>query len=437
MPTTPPGSTPEAIAVCMGGVDERSPDGSRLSSRETSMINAVFLGLAIFAAVYWLVAFASVVLSRCPRPSTPEIAPPVTILKPLRGNDGQLYQNLRSFCIQDYRCFEIVFGVRHLHDPAVAVVERLRREFPGLELKLVADSRTIGTNLKVSNLANLVRHAKHDTLIVADSDMRVGPGYVRAVTWPLEDRRVGLVTCLYRGVPTSGLASQLGAMFINEWFLPAALIGTHLERLRHAFGATIAFRRDTLGSIGGFEAIADQLADDYMLGWLVSGRGLRVVLVPYVVENVVTERNLRTLFLHELRWARTFRTLRPLAYFCSLLTYGIPLSVLWLAASKGSGPACIALALHTALRAIGRLVLYRSLGQPLPWSATWLVPVRDVGSFLVGVLSFLGRTVRWNDEAFRVHRGGRLERLVETGNQRRHARSTETPPAASRWEESA
>ena len=401
------------------------------------MIDFVFLGLVIFAAVYWLAAFASVVLYRRRRPSTSDVAPPVTILKPLRGNDGQLYENLRSFCLQDYRSFEIVFGVRHLHDPAVAVVERLGHEFPGLELKLVADSRTIGTNLKVSNLANLVRHAKHDTLIVADSDMRVGPGYIRAVVGPFEDHRVGLVTCLYRGVASYGVASQLGAMFINEWFLPAALVGTHVERLRHAFGATIACRRDTLRSIGGFEAVADQLADDYMLGWLVSGRGLRVVLVPYVVENVVTERNLLTLFLHELRWARTFRTLRPVAYFCSLFTYGIPLSILWLAASRGSRPACIALALHVGLRVVGRLVLYRSLGQPPPWSDTWLVPVRDVGSFVVGILSFLGRTVRWDGEQFCVRRDGRLERRVETGNRQHLSGSAELPPPASEWEESA
>jgi len=404
---------------------------------KASMVDFAFLGLVILAAVYWLAAFASVVRYRRRRPSASDVASPVTILKPLRGDDGQLYENLRSFCLQDYRSFEILFGVRHLHDPAVAVVERLSHEFPGLELKLVADSRTIGTNLKVSNLANLVRHAKHDTLIVADSDMRVGPGYVRSVVGPLEDRRVGLVTCLYRGVAPYGVASHLGAMFINEWFLPAALVGTYVEPLRHAFGATIAFRRDTLGSIGGFEAVADQLADDYMLGWLVSERGLRVVLVPYVVENVVTERNLQTLILHELRWARTFRTLRPVAYFCSLFTYGIPLSVLWLAASTGSGAAGIALGVHIGLRAVGRLVLYRSLGQPLPWFDTWLVPVRDVVSFVVGSLSFLGRTVRWNDEAFRVRRGGRLERRVETGDQRSRAGSAEAPPTASQWEESA
>src|SRR3989475_3873584 len=401
------------------------------------MIDYVFCGLVVLSAAYWLAALVAVARYRQARPSAPDLASPVTILKPLRGDDGELYENLRSFCLQDYENFEIVFGVRHLHDPAVAVVERLKREFPALELKLAAESRTIGTNLKVSNLANLVRHAKHDTLIVADSDMRVGPGYIRAVVGPLEDRRVGLVTCLYRGVAPRGVASRLGAMFINEWFLPAALVGTHLERLRHAFGATIACRRDTLGSIGGFEAVADHLADDYMLGWLVSGRGLRVVLVPYVVENLVTERTLLTLFLHELRWARTFRTLRPVAYFCSLFTYGIPLSLLWLAASRGSRPACIAMALHVGLRVVGRLVLYRSLGQPLPWSDTWLVPARDVVSFVVGILSFLGRTVRWNDERFRVRRDGRLERRVATGYRQRLAGSAEAPPPASKWEESA
>src|SRR5882672_8365297 len=408
-----------------------------MSSRETSVIDFVFLGLVILAAVYWLAAFASVVLYRRRRPSASDVASPVTILKPLRGNDGQLYENLRSFCLQDYRSFEVVFGVRHLRDPAVAVVERLRQEFPGLELKLVAENHTIGTNLKVSNLANLVRHAKHETLIVADSDMRVGPGYIRAVVGPLQDHRVGLVTCLYRGVASHGVASRLGAMFINEWFLPAALVDTHVERLRHAFGATIACRRDTLDSIGGFEAVADYLADDYMLGWLVSGKGLRVVLVPYVVENVVTERSLQRLFLHELRWARTFRTLRPVTYFCSLFTYGIPLSMLWLTASGGSRPAWIAIGLHVGLRAVGRLVLYRSLGQPPPWSDTWLVPIRDIVSFVVGTLSFLGRTVRWDDERFRVRRDGRLEHRVEMGNRPDLAGPAEVSPPASEWEESA
>lgn len=374
------------------------------------MTEFFFLGVVMFAAVYWIAAFACVAMFARQRPPIARVLPPVTVLKPLRGDDGRLYENLRSFCRQDYPDFEILFGVRDDRDPAAPVVHRLRREFPGLQLTLVVDDRTLGTNRKVSNLANLVQHAKHDTLVIADSDMRVGPDYLRAVVQPLEGSQVGLVTCLYRGVAQAGVASRLGAMFINEWFLPGALVGTHVEPLRHAFGATIACRRHTLASIGGFRAIADHLADDYMLGQLVSRAGMQVVLVPYVVENMIAERNVRTLFLHELRWARTFRTLRPAPYFCSLFTYGIPLSGIWLAISGGSGLAWAATLAHIGLRCAGRLILSRSLGERPRWQDTWLVPIRDVASFAIGILSFLGRVVRWNEERFRVRRDGRLER---------------------------
>ena len=306
-----------------------------------SAVDLLFLGPVIFAALYSVAAFACAARYGRSRPSRSNCSPPVTILKPLRGNDGQLYENLASFCRQDYRCFEIVFGVRDRHDPAIAVVNRLIRDFPDLELKLVIDDRTIGTNLKVSNLANLVRRANHDILIAVDSDMRVGPNYIHAVVGPLEEPRVGLVTCLYRGVAPSGVASTLGAMFINEWFFPAALVGTHVEPLHHAFGATIACRRQTLGAIGGFEALADYLADDYMLG-----------------------RHLR-------------------------------------------------------------------------WVDTWLVPVRDVLSFFVVIVSFLGRTVRWNDAELRVLPDGRLERATETANREPLGRSAAPAPFASEWEESA
>ena len=401
------------------------------------MIDAVGSVLLLASAVYWLVALVLVSRYRRVRPSVSDLESPVTILKPLRGDDGQLYENLRSFCRQDYPNFEIVFGVRHLDDPAVRVVERLKREFPAVELKLIGQSRIIGANLKVSNLANLLLHAKHDTLIVADSDMRVDPGYIRAVVAPLADPSVGLVTCLYRGVAPCGVASRLGAMFINEWFLPAALVGIRLERLRHGFGATVACRRDTLRAVGGFEVLADRLADDYMLGRLVSDLGLRVVLAPYLVENVVTEQSLLRLLAHEVRWARTFRTLRPVRYFCSLLTYGIPLSLLWVAATGGSSLAVTATALHLGLRVLGRPRLYHALGQPAPWRDTWLVPIRDLVSFFVGITSYLGHTVRWHDELFRVHRDGRLEPRSAFGTRARCAEPGEVPSLASDWEKSA
>ena len=402
-----------------------------------SAVDLLFLGPVIFAALYSVAAFACAARYGRSRPSRSDCSPPVTILKPLRGDDGQLYENLASFCRQDYRSFEIVFGVRDRHDPAIVVVERLIQDFPDLELKLLIDDRTIGTNLKVSNLANLVGYAKHDILIIADSDMRVGPDYIRAVVGRLAELHVGLVTCLYRGVAPSGVASTLGAMFINEWFFPAALVGTHVEPLRHAFGATIACRRGTLGAIGGFEAVADYLADDYMLGRLVGRLGLRVELVPYLVDNIITESNVRTLLVHELRWARTFRTLRPLPYFCSLFTFGIPLSLVWLGVSMGGSLAVIATAAHVGLRCVGRIAMSRSLDRRLRWADTWLVPIRDVLSFLVVIVSFLGRTVRWNDAELRVRPDGRLERRSDAANREALGRPAVSAPFVSEWEESA
>jgi len=399
-----------------------------------SAVDFVFLGPVVFAALYWIVAFGCAARHPGVRRSGAACGPPVTLLKPLRGDDGQLYDNLASFCRQDYPDFEIILGVRDPQDRAIAVVRRLLRDFPDVALTLVVDEHSIGTNPKVSNLANLASHARHDLLIIADSDMRVEPGYIRAVVAPFVEPRVGLVTCLYRGVAPAGLASRLGAMFVNEWFLPAALVGMRLERLRHAFGATIAFRRETLEAVGGFQAVADHLADDYMLGRLVSGLGLRVVLAPYVVDNIITEPGVRGLLLHELRWARTFRTLRPLSYFCSLFTFGIPLSLLWFALSLGDPLAAVATLAHLGLRGVGRLVLSRTLGPPLRWADICLVPIRDVLSFLVGIASFTGRTVRWKEAALRVRPDGCLE---PASSGRRSTLAAGASPLASKWGNSA
>jgi ceramide glucosyltransferase len=373
------------------------------------VIDVVFSTAVILAALYWIVAVACV--ARFGRRSAAPVRrpTPVTILKPLCGDDGQLYENLATLCRQDYATFEILCGVRDGGDPAIDVVQRLMHEFPGVELKLVVDDRVIGTNLKVSNLANLLRHAKHETLIIADADIRVGRDYLAAVTGALDAPAVGLATCLYRGVGKTDLASRLAAMFVNEWFLPAAVVGAWLETLRHAFGATIAVRRDTLETIGGFEAIAHHLADDYTLGRLVAARGLRIVLVPYLVDTVLSDTGLRALAWHELRWARTFRTLRPLSYFCSLVTFGIPLSLGWLVVGGDGRLAGAALLGHIALRCGIRHVIARIVGTRIRRRDGWLVPIRDVLSFAIGLTSFLGRRVRWNETDLYLHSDGRVE----------------------------
>ena len=272
----------------------------------------MLLALALLSALYWLGAFVCTAAFARRRRSGPGWTPPVSVLKPLLKDDGHLYDNLRSFCAQDYPVFEVLFGVQDENDPAVQVVDRLVREFPQHDLRLIVNARVIGSNRKMCDVANLFREAKHDLFVLADSDMRVRPDYLGAVVAPLRDSAVGLVTCLYKSVARRDLGSTLAAMFVNEWFFPAALVAARLERMRHAFGATIACRRDQITDIGGFETLADYLADDYMLGALISRHGLRVALSPYVVENVVGEKYLSSHFFHELRWTRTFRPPRLL-----------------------------------------------------------------------------------------------------------------------------
>jgi len=230
-----------------------------------SASDAVFLVLAVFAGAYWCVAIAAVRRLRHRRVRAVTPLPPVTILKPLCGDDGHLYENLRSFCQQDYPHYEVICGVRDADDPAAAVARRVASETPRPRVRLVVDGHTIGPNLKVSNLANMLRQARFELLVIADADMRVGPEYLRTVVGTLQEPAVGLATCLYVGVPVRGLASRLGAMFINEWLLPSASLGVMVERLEHAFGATMACRRSTLESIGGLTRLADGLADDHRL----------------------------------------------------------------------------------------------------------------------------------------------------------------------------
>ena len=400
-----------------------------------SKINLLLFGLTIVSAIYWLSAM--VVTSRFGRRRfrCRGFYPPVTVLKPLCGADRYLYDNLRSFCEQDYPKYQVIFGVREQDDPAVQVVNRLIQEFPHLDLTLVVSDRRIGTNLKVSNLSNLCRQAKYNTLVLADSDMRVGPDYLSAVVAPLEDQTVGVVTCLYKGGAPDGLWSTLGAMFINEWFFPSALVAAWLGPLRHAFGATIACRRDTLASIGGFEALADYLADDYMLGRLVSRQGLRIALSSYVVENVVVEKDLQTLFFHELRWTRTFRTVRPVSYFLSFVTYGIPLSFFFLVSSGLSRLAVGTFAGHLVLRYGAHVFLHRTLRLSVPWYSAWLVPIRDVLSFILWALSFLGQSVRWNGHRFRVQADGRLRPAIKAGPALPTTGFSEPVSLGQKWEE--
>ena len=339
---------------------------------------------------------------------------PVTVLKPLCGAEPGLYDNLATFCRQDHPACQVIFGVREADDPAIPVVRRLIADLGRDDVELVVDGEVRGTNYKVSNLGNMLARARHEILVIADSDMRVAPHYVRAVTAPLADPANGLVTCLYVGRPRPGLWSRLGAAFINWGFLPSVLVGRALGVDEGCFGATMALRRETLERVGGFAAFDDHLADDHALGAAVRRLGLRVVLSPYLVEDDLHEPDLAALYAHELRWQRTIRVVAPGGHAGSALTQPFLFALLALALAPFAGdafggwvPGAAAAVLCAAVAA--RMVAARAADSALGAGlGPWLVPLRDALSVAIFVHSFLGRRVRWRGHLFRVGPDGRL-----------------------------
>jgi ceramide glucosyltransferase len=332
--------------------------------------------------------------------------PPVTLLKPLKGPGLDLYANLASFCRQDYPEYQIVFGVSDPADPAIDVVRRLRRDFPHRDIVLSIDHLP-GANGKVANLMHMMRHARHDVLLLSDADIRVRPDYLRTMVAPLEDPAVGLTTCLYRGRGYFGLPSVVESLLINTDFIPMVMTA-HLLGRRDALGASIAVTRPALDAIGGFGSIADYLADDNLLGVRVKEAGYRVELVPYVVETVLDSVTLSDVWRHQLRWARTYRVCQPLGWFFSIVTHAMLWGVLAVVATGGGlvGWAAVATALTCRLVSLaGIMRLLREQDTPRQLS---LVPLKDIGYSAIWLVSWLSRSVDWSGEQFVVEADGRL-----------------------------
>ena len=359
-----------------------------------------------YGVIAWVAASTR---TRSPR-FTPRDLPAATILKPLCGAEPETYECLRSFCDQAYPEFQVVFGVSDSNDPAVAVVERLKREFPQRDLQIVADRRQHGSSRKVSNLINMMPLARHEFLVLSDSDVRVTRDYLAKVVAPLLDGGVGIVTCAYRGSPRQGLWSLLGSLFINEWFMPSVRVAAMAGSRAFAFGSTIAIRRQVLADIGGFTSIANQLADDYRLGESTRRLGLRTVLSEVVVDISVAEPSFVELVRHELRWLRTIRALRPLGYGFSFVTFGVPVAALGTALAGGAAPAVAML----VVTAIARILLHLSVRRPgdTPLLQLVLLPLRDLLSLSLWAWSFVTRSVHWREEHYHVTRDGSAQPVV-------------------------
>lgn len=374
-----------------------------------TIIAAVAALLSLAGVAYLLAAAVALIRFQRAAPDVPSDRPPISVLKPLCGDEPELYDNLCSLLRQEYPEFQVVFGVRHGDDPAVAVVRRLMAEFPAVEIHLVVDARQGGTNLKVANLLNMLAHARHDRLVFADSDILAPPGYLDAMVAALARPGIGLVTCLYTGRPASAGWARLGALFINHGFLPSVLVGRLLGRVDGCFGATIATTRPVLEAVGGLERFKDHLADDYALGAAVRAAGLNIALSTCLVRTTVSEAAATPLLAHELRWMRTIRSIEAAGHAASAITYPVAMAVLALPAALAAGLPWLGLG-TLGLAVLARVITGRMIDARLgePPTPVWLMPCRDLMSFGLVVASFCGTTICWRNSLYRIQADGRL-----------------------------
>ncbi|HEY1659362.1 MAG TPA: bacteriohopanetetrol glucosamine biosynthesis glycosyltransferase HpnI [Candidatus Sulfotelmatobacter sp.] len=386
------------------------------------MMHTILAAIQIAAAVgvissslyYLLCIWSAKVFLRKGRASQLETSsfPPVSILKPLKGIDPEIYESFRSHCLQDYPEYEIVFGVSDPGDAAIEIVQKLQREFPDRRIQLVICPKILGANVKVSNLVQMLPEARYEYLIVNDSDIRVQPDYLRRVTAPLAEPRVGMVTSLYRGVSAKTLGSRLEALGISTDFCAGVLAARQLDGgIRFALGSTLAFRRSDLGKIGGFTAILDFLADDYELGKRISNLGLSIELSDVVVETHLPPYRLLDFFSHQLRWARGVRDVRRGGYIGLAFTFGVAWALLAIIASRGAKWAIIALAVTLILRFAAAIAVgWKVLRDRQVLRFSWLIPLRDLISAAVWIVSLVGNSVTWRGDRFHLE-NGRLTRI--------------------------
>ena len=325
--------------------------------------------------------------------------PAVSVLKPVYNETPRLYECLRSYCEQDWEDYEVIFGARSDQDTAVEVVRRLIREFPDRKFQLVIDSQLVGPNRKVSNLANIYKVARHDTILLADSDLRVDASCIAAMVAPLADPSIGAVASMYKGLPVGGGPSIFGALYINDWFLPSVLVDVNLRGIDFVF-AMSSVRREALNAIGGFERLAQFFADDFAMGKMITRAGWKVVLSPYACDTVVAEDDYISMFRHEVRWQRTELACRPLDQLLFVITCPLPLLLtIFLIVPSALGG--MAILLEVLLRILLHFQVRRSFRISTP-PQPWAVPLRECVCFFAWLSSLFGSKIRWGDDTFSV-----------------------------------
>lgn len=380
------------------------------------ILSRIVLVLAAAPLAYYILSLYCVIgyfrEARSPSPSPSPFAPPVSILKPVRGVDREAYENFASFCRVDYPEYEILFGVADPDDPVIPLIDKLQRDFPESRIRLLVGAPQLGASPKMNSLCRLAREAKYDLLVVNDSDVRVQPSYLRDVAAPFGDPRVGVVTALYRGMTNGSLASDLDALGAPADSSASVLVARKLRGIDFALGWTMATTKERLEEIGGFESMVDHHSDDFSLGHRIAARGYRIELMRSPVWMIFPKERLRDFLKHELRWSVMLKSIRPAGYFGLAFTFGLPWAVgaalVW---HSAAGALACFLAYLTLRLALAWTMGVWGLGDPVVRRRIWLVPVRDLLSFGVYFASFFSHTVRWRGKAYRV-RGGSLVPLV-------------------------
>ncbi|HEX8184652.1 MAG TPA: bacteriohopanetetrol glucosamine biosynthesis glycosyltransferase HpnI [Blastocatellia bacterium] len=378
-------------------------------------IRFILYGFTLAAAAYYLL---SIVAARrffsAPARAEARALPPVSIMIPLHGADFKAYENYALFCRQDYPQYQIVFGVRESTDSSIPIVEKLIADFPGTDVELVVSPEITGANLKVSNLQNMYSRVKHDHIVIVDSDIRAGRDYLRRIISELSDERVGLVTCLYRAAEAPDFAAKLEAIGLTAEFMPGVLMARMIEGVKFALGSTMATTRARLEAIGGFHALKDYLADDFMLGNLIAGQGYEVRISSYTVETAMPPVGFLAMMRHQMRWARSTRISRPAGYLGLILTYGTALALINVLVSLGSPLSLLLFAFTLVVRmAMGWLIGACYLNDTILKRHLWLLPARDVLSFVIWCLSWFGERVEWRGKLFEVRKDGRMIQVGE------------------------
>jgi ceramide glucosyltransferase len=380
-----------------------------------SLLKFTILGIAAIPCIYYSLALFSAWQffrgSQKAKKVSPGYTPPISNLKPIRGLDPDTYENLASFCRQDYPEYEIIFCVGDASEPALPTIQRLMRDFPECQIRVLIGSGRVATNDKVAKLARMSAEAKYETVVMSDSDVRVEPNYLRTIVAPLADPKVGAVTCFYVPVPSEEktLVQRVQSVGMLSDFYAGILVAKQLDGVKFALGPTIASTRTRLAGFGGYAAIENRPADDLLVGRLIAEQGYEVVLLNYSIETVSDFQSLRDLFLKRLRWTVVMRIMRPWGHFGLIFTLGLPWALAAIFVHPTREIAAIYLIGYFAFRiAMLQLIGGWGLKQPGVLKKLWLLPLWDLLATCIWLTSFTRNSIRWRDGYYYIRGNGEL-----------------------------